>query len=405
MKICLITRSYPSNDVSEKNFVFPEIIEHLKHGHQITLLPLSLSADQDVSLPESITVNETLAKKFKGFSLLISITGLIFNNFFWKEIFSNCSKIFTHPTRLVNFFKYSVKKQSVLNSLKTCTENYDVIYTYWCSGETAGAIEFKNQSSYPVKIITRAHGYDIYEERACNKGYLPYRQYIINELDKFIVLSDSAKKHLLQKYEAKDEHIYVSPLGVQNQTVSTTKNDNDSYQFFSCSFPAPVKRLPLIYNTLRLIAEKEPSKKIVWTHFGATEKDISISNIPENMTVELQGPTDKAVILKSYIKRNSNAYFINLSSSEGQPVSVMEAMSCGLPIIATNVGGLSEMLGDTGLLLNVSNNEKDMSDSIINFTSDTDYVEQAKKSLELQQTYFNETLNHSKLSQVISDLK
>ena len=39
-----------------------------------------------------------------------------------------------------------------------------------------------------------------------------------------------------------------------------------------------------------------------------------------------------------------SSLFINVSESEGVPVSIMEALSCGLPIIATNVGGVSEIV-------------------------------------------------------------
>lgn len=45
--------------------------------------------------------------------------------------------------------------------------------------------------------------------------------------------------------------------------------------------------------------------------------------------------------------------FINVSSSEGLPVSIMEACSFGIPIIATNVGGTAEIVqaGVNGILL------------------------------------------------------
>ena len=44
--------------------------------------------------------------------------------------------------------------------------------------------------------------------------------------------------------------------------------------------------------------------------------------------------------------------FVNMSLSEGIPVSIMEAISFGIPIIATNVGGNAEIVNDeTGVLI------------------------------------------------------
>jgi colanic acid/amylovoran biosynthesis glycosyltransferase len=57
-----------------------------------------------------------------------------------------------------------------------------------------------------------------------------------------------------------------------------------------------------------------------------------------------------------YYKNNSFDYFITLSKSEGLPVSLMEACSVGLPIIATDVGGINEIVKDkiNGFLLNAN---------------------------------------------------
>ncbi len=47
--------------------------------------------------------------------------------------------------------------------------------------------------------------------------------------------------------------------------------------------------------------------------------------------------------------------FIFPSYSEGMPIAVIEAMACGLPIIATRVGGVPEMVSDgvNGMLIDV----------------------------------------------------
>jgi glycosyltransferase involved in cell wall biosynthesis len=57
--------------------------------------------------------------------------------------------------------------------------------------------------------------------------------------------------------------------------------------------------------------------------------------------------------LLTWYAANSIDLFINLSETEGLPVSMMEAGSFAIPVIATNVGGVSEIIqhGLNGFLL------------------------------------------------------
>ncbi|NMC40567.1 MAG: glycosyltransferase, partial [Bacteroidales bacterium] len=66
--------------------------------------------------------------------------------------------------------------------------------------------------------------------------------------------------------------------------------------------------------------------------------------------------------------------FINVSSSEGVPVSVMEALSFGIPVIATDAGGTSEIVNNTnGRLIPVDFDPKDLAAIIENLVHDEKY--------------------------------
>ncbi|CAN5803118.1 GT4 family glycosyltransferase PelF [soil metagenome] len=66
------------------------------------------------------------------------------------------------------------------------------------------------------------------------------------------------------------------------------------------------------------------------------------------------------VCFEGPVKPVSSAYYasdvVALSSvSEGFPYTVIEAMMCGKPVVATRVGGVGEAVGDTGALVPVQN--------------------------------------------------
>jgi glycosyltransferase involved in cell wall biosynthesis len=55
------------------------------------------------------------------------------------------------------------------------------------------------------------------------------------------------------------------------------------------------------------------------------------------------GDTPLNEIIAAYVSTPFDV-FINTSRSEGIPVSLMEAMSCGIPCIAPKVGGIPELI-------------------------------------------------------------
>ena len=105
------------------------------------------------------------------------------------------------------------------------------------------------------------------------------------------------------------------------------------------------------------MAQIRPNKKIQWIHFGEGPNREKVQKIIGNFLPSIQGKlygfTPNIQILEHY-KNHPVDIFVNLSTTEGgAPVSIMEAISCGIPVIATNVGGNPEIVSEkNGLLLN-----------------------------------------------------
>lgn len=74
-----------------------------------------------------------------------------------------------------------------------------------------------------------------------------------------------------------------------------------------------------------------------------------------NVDVQFAGNVEHSKIL-NYLQEAD--IFVLSSLNEGMSNSVLEAMACGLPIIATNVGGSKELVSENGIIVNKGSTEE-----------------------------------------------
>jgi glycosyltransferase involved in cell wall biosynthesis len=78
--------------------------------------------------------------------------------------------------------------------------------------------------------------------------------------------------------------------------------------------------------------------------------------------VEILGPVDKTRISE---KLNENDIFLNTANIDNTPMSVLEAMACGLCVVSTNVGGIPYLLShEQNAMLVPSANPQAMADAV-----------------------------------------
>ena len=140
---------------------------------------------------------------------------------------------------------------------------------------------------------------------------------------------------------------------------------------------------------------------------GMIEEKQDIEKLPKNIKVNLLGELTSTDIYKLY-KENSYHIFVNVSESEGIPVSIMEASSFGIPVIATNVGGVGEIVenGYNGLLLNKDFLNRDLSVCLKSIACmvDNDYQTLRKHAREMWEERYNSSVNYSKFVRILNEL-
>ena len=230
-----------------------------------------------------------------------------------------------------------------------------LFYSYWFNDATIGLSLLRNERK--IKYSCRVHRWDLYEEE--NLGdYLPFRNPVGKTIDRIFSISEDGINYLRNRYPSLEKALELARLGVKDYgKPSKNRVESDYKTIVSCSNVIPVKRVDMIANA---IAELK-TFKIRWIHFGGGSDFESLKRISSqvaqenpNLKIELRGGTDNEKLIEFY-HTNKVDLFLNVSWSEGIPVSIMEAMEAGIPVMATNVGGTEEIFTDKlGSLLDVN---------------------------------------------------
>jgi glycosyltransferase involved in cell wall biosynthesis len=216
-----------------------------------------------------------------------------------------------------------------------------VYYSYWLN-HNALALSLLRAQGSRSPVLARAHRSDLYWEARANH-YQPAQKQIIEGLDHVVCISQHGREYLRKRYPEAQQKLRLSRLGVPPASQRGRASENGRLHIVSCSYLTPVKRMNLLVEALGCI-----SCAVTWTHLGggALENDLKrqAEHLPPNVAWTITGNLPHSEVLAFYASTPADI-FVNVSSSEGVPVSIMEALSYGIPVAATDVGGSSELVG------------------------------------------------------------
>ena len=240
-----------------------------------------------------------------------------------------------------------------------------VFYSYWHDYKALALAMLRRECD--CSCVARAHGWDNFANRH-NPPYLPFKSFIINNLSQTYSISDAGKAYFEQYLNRRlDNRIAVSRLGKFNGRQPNMERRSDSVLICSCSNLIPVKQVDKIIEVVSHLQ----FENIRWVHFGdgplRKELEQMAKEKLSNVKYEFQGIVANDKILDFYADNHVDL-FINLSSSEGIPVSIMEALSAGIPVVATDVGGTAEAVNSqNGFLIPINFNISNVELTITNY--------------------------------------
>lgn len=220
-------------------------------------------------------------------------------------------------------------------------------YSYWAN-DMAIAVALANARGWVDVGICRAHGWDVYFERS-NARFLPFRRFLAENLDFYRFVSKDGLEYF-RAMEGDYASLGCSRLG----TPLLAENPLAAHEPFvivSCSTMIPLKRVERIAQALEGVEHR-----VRWIHIGDGPArpvvEEVVSRLPAEIEVELTGELPNAQVHELY-RTTRPTVFVNLSAFEGVPVAMMEAMAAGIPVVATAVGGVPEIVADgkNGVLL------------------------------------------------------
>lgn len=368
--LVLFTWEFPYGKTSE-TFLETEIDYLASKYRKIAIIP-SVSFKECVrELPDNVF----LMPIFEKLGLWKTASSLLRN---LPKIFEIYMYEFRHTRRPMAYVKHisyikmllrSIVKYDVLKSYIVWKNTETLFYDYWFVNSTVALALLKKEGTID-KFISRAHGFDVYDDRV-----LPtpaFINFVIRYICNVFTVSINGNKELKSKLDKQfSEKIENSYLGTMiPKAINTADKESDVFNILSCSDVIEIKRIDRIIEVLSLL---KTTSKVHWTHIGDGNFMGEILDMAkgklENVEFTIAGSMKYNQVI-DYYNRNYVDLFINLSRSEGLPVSIMEATSYGIPVVSCNVGGIAEIVTPlTGVLFDVNENTRNIAltiDKIIN---------------------------------------
>lgn len=262
-------------------------------------------------------------------------------------------------------FKAAYKLSKLLTSIKP-----DVIHTHLYS-----SIYCIPWISFYAKEILWIHTVHNIASKELPRPYLKIMNYFYrNEMALPIGISDEIRKTISTQYHLEEHSVPLIYNGIDTAYFSPeTLIENEDIGkeqeiLISCVARFNTqKNHKLLIEAFKDAQNKYPNIKLVLIGDGHLRKDIEkqIESYDLKNKVILNGDSNDVL---TWLRKTD--IFVLSSDYEGLPLSLLEAMSVGLPVVATGVGGVTDVLvnGREGIIV-PPKNSKELSNALVTLAS------------------------------------
>jgi len=290
------------------------------------------------------------------------------------------------------------------NKFLNSNKDYDIIIDN--QSISYGMIEI--QKRFPlVEIIHHPITFDFKFELASTKkikykisrylwySFLIMQKKVAPKLETIVTPSKSSKNGIVAEFNCKSSNITVINNGLDYEEFAPISNieRNKNRLITTASADVALKGLDFSLKALKLLKKNNPKIHLIIIGApkknGHTEKLIKKLNIEDNVIFKKNISKEK---IRELYSTSSIAIVSSLYEGFGYPV--IEAMSCEVPLIATNISSIPELVRSYGILIDPKD-EKKLSFNIEKVLNNyDDYKDNAIKGRQ----HVIETFNWSKIT-------
>ena len=183
-----------------------------------------------------------------------------------------------------------------------------------------------------------------------------------------VAICDTVKQSLVEAYGLKNKNIECVYNGVDTDLFhpSETERGDSNTVFVSTGTLYHIKNHKLLIDAFSIVHRNNPNTMLRIIGDGELKSDLvdQVKSLNLESAVKFEGnQSDVARYL------NISDIYCCTSKVEGLPISVLEAMACGLPVITTPAGGVVDIVKDGVNGFVVEPNSNDISNRMLSFSN------------------------------------
>ncbi|MGN0428128.1 MAG: glycosyltransferase family 4 protein [Agathobacter sp.] len=276
---------------------------------------------------------------------------------------------------------------------------FDLCFVFF--GIPSGPIGYMLKRRFQLPYIIRFGGGDIpgFQERFTKVYRLigPAIKAIWKQADALVANSAGLKKMALDFWDKKDFRIICNGVDTDMFCPGNDHENGDTYRILFVSRLIERKGLQYVIPHLKEM-EEHTGKKISLTIVGdgpyrARLEELASEHGVSSLTTFV-GQKDKSEIVAFYQDAD---LFILPSAKEGMPNVVLEAMSCGLPVVMTPCQGSEELISGNGYIADIAHFTEKMEELIVNQELSKQMGQQSRRVILEQFSWNHAVIQYEKL--------